>query len=77
MINKIAHSLESRVLKNGGRWCEIRMKATGETFIVSRTGFKSVEDALYDSFVLVNEDGELVVTAANLFELAAWIHSNY
>lgn len=77
MKNKIAHSLATKVIGNGGRWCEITIKATGEIFRVIRTGYRSFEDALYDSFNLVDESGKVVESGDNLFEIAEWIRKRY
>lgn len=77
MRNRIAYSLEDKVLKNGGRWCEITMRKTGETFQVIRTGYKSFEDALRDSFNLVDTKKKVVASGENLFEIADYILKTY
>lgn len=77
MTSKIAHSLENKVLGNGGRWCEITIKKTGETFRVIRTGYRAFEDAIYDTFNLVDAAGKVVATGDNLFDIAEWIQKAY
>lgn len=77
MRTKIAKSLESKVLSNGGRWCTITMKATGEELTISRTGFRSFEDALYDSFCVKDSNGVTIAEADTLWGIADWIQSKY
>ena len=53
------------------------MKATGEELTISRTGFRSFEDALYDSFCVKDSNGDIIAEADTLWGIADWIQSKY
>lgn len=74
--NKICKSLEDREMKNLGRWCEITMKKTGETFTLVRTGYGPMEYPTGDSHKLLNSKREVVVEGS-FYDCARWIHENY
>lgn len=73
---RICKSLEEREMKNLGRWCEITMKKTGETFTLVRTGYGPMEYPTGDSHKLLNSEGEVVVEGS-FYDCARWIHENY
>lgn len=77
MVNKIADSIIDKVLKNGGRWCKLKMKKTDEELEVIRTGYLSVEDFYKDSCNLVNEEGTVLVIAETPYDIAKYIFENY
>jgi hypothetical protein len=76
-VKKIENALVKKVLGNGGRWCNITMKATGEVFKVRRTGYKSFEDFDCDSCELLDEDGNVLVQASRPLEIAEYIAARY
>lgn len=73
---RICKSLEEREMKNLGRWCEITMKKTGETFTLVRTGYGPMEYPTGDSHKLLNSKDEVVVEGS-FYDCARWIHENY
>lgn len=75
-VRKIEDEIISRVLSNGGRWCELKMK-TGETLRVVRTGYRSFEDFWKDSCKLVNENGETLIEADRPYVIAVYIAKYY
>lgn len=77
MVNKIADSIIDKVLKNGGRWCKLKMKKTGEELKVIRTGYRSFENFYKDSCNLVNEEGTVLVVAETPYGIAKYIFENY
>lgn len=77
MTKKIENAIIEKVLANGGRWCNLEMKATGETLKVVRTGYKSFEDFDRDSCKLVNENGDILVEADTPHGIAVYIMNNY
>lgn len=76
-VNKIEDELVKRMMKNLGRWCEITMKATGESFRVVRTGYGPMEYPEKDSAELRNSKGEVVCEGKTLFTVAKYICDNY
>lgn len=74
---RIANSLEVKMLANGGRWCEIVMKKTGEKLKVVRTGYGSFENVISDSANLVDMSGNVIVSGNSLYEIADYITKKY
>lgn len=77
MGSKISYALESMILTNGGRWTEVTMKKTGEKLTVLRTGYKSFEDAMNDSFMVINEEGETLYESETLRGIGQWMQLKY
>lgn len=76
MVAKAVDTLSSKMVANGGRWCEIKIKSTGKVLRVIRTGYGSMECPENDSAIL--KDGYDVIYESNdLYEMAEFILENY
>ena len=70
--NKTEEALARREISNGGRWCEVVLKATGETVRVVRTGFGPMERPYGDGHE-VHINGEKIAAFNSLYGVALWM----
>ena len=70
--NRTEDALAKIEVANGGRWCEVVLKETGETVRVVRTGYGPMEHPDGDSHeVYIN--GVKVATFRTLYGVALWM----
>lgn len=74
MVAKTTSALSKRIVANGGRWCEVALKKTGDVVRVVRVGYGPMERPEWDNYVLVvNGEQMFGVEFANLTQVAAWM----
>ena len=70
-IRKTVNELAKREIRNCGRWCEVTLKRTGETILISRTGYGPMECPENDSHeIFIGE--EVVAKFDDLYGVAEW-----
>ena len=73
IIDKTAIELAKReISEHLGRWCEVKLKKTGELVKVIRTGYGPMERPERDSH-RVEINGEVIGKFNDLYEVAKWM----
>jgi hypothetical protein len=78
MNNKIIENIMNKMWSNGGHWCELTMKKTGETLFIQRRNYESFERLRQEKFLFHNQTmDKRILTDVRIGEIADYIIKNY
>lgn len=77
-VAAIEEAIAKKEIANSGRWCEVKIKKTGDIIQIIRLGYGPMERPEWDAHKLVVNGQELAGTEfRNLRQVAAWIDERY